>query len=142
MKYLLDTNVVRELGKTNPHKNVADWLRTVNDADLSISALTVREITKGVEKLRAKKPDVAAKLDKAVKRIFDAFEGRIWPIDRKIAAVWGEALAANEKHVDDAALAATALVQSLIVVTRNIRDFDGRGVKLVDPFRTVRKPRV
>ncbi len=42
MKYLLDTNVLRELGKTFPHKNVAAWLKSVDDADLAISALTVR----------------------------------------------------------------------------------------------------
>jgi predicted nucleic acid-binding protein len=141
MKYLLDTNVLRELGKTTPHKNVAAWLKTVDDADLSISALTVREVTKGVAKLRATKPEVAAALDIAVKTIFGAFEGRIWPIDRQVAAAWGEALGTSEKHVDDAGLAATALVHGLTVVTRNVKDFDGRGVKLVDPFKATRKQR-
>jgi predicted nucleic acid-binding protein len=53
MKYLLDTNVLRELGKTLPQKNVAAWMKTVEDCDLAISALTVREITKGVARLRA-----------------------------------------------------------------------------------------
>lgn len=57
MKYLLDTNVLRELGKTSPHKNVAAWLESVDDADLAISALTVREIVKGVAKLKTTKPD-------------------------------------------------------------------------------------
>lgn len=141
MKYLLDTNVLRELGKSTPHKNVAAWLKTVDDADLSISALTVREVTKGVARLRAAKPEVAAALDIAVKTIFDAFEGRIWPIDRQVAAAWGGALGVSEKHVDDVGLAATALVHGLTVVTRNIRDFDGRGVKLVDPFKATRKQR-
>ncbi len=55
MKYLLDTNVLRELGKTAPHKNVAAWLKSVDDADLAISALTVREIAKGVAKLEEDK---------------------------------------------------------------------------------------
>ncbi|MFG1304692.1 type II toxin-antitoxin system VapC family toxin [Xanthobacter autotrophicus] len=138
MKYLLDTNVVRELGATTPHKNVAAWFKTVDDTDLVISALTVREITKGVVKLRTTKPDAAAALDRTVAAIFDAFEGRILPIDRVVAAVWGEALAASEKHLDDVGLAATARVHGLIVVTRNIKDFDGRGVKLLDPFKASR----
>lgn len=77
MRYLLDTNVLRELGKTLPHKNVAAWLKSVDDADLAISALTVREIAKGVAKLRKTKPETAAMLDAAVSAIFDAFEGRI-----------------------------------------------------------------
>lgn len=50
MKYLIDTNILRELGKTNPHGNVAAWQKTVDDAELAISALTVREVAKGVAK--------------------------------------------------------------------------------------------
>ena len=142
MKYLLDTNVLRELGKTVPHKNVATWLKSVDDADLAISALSVREITKGIAKLRKTKPEQAATLDAAASAIFDAFEGRILPIDRPVAATWGEALAASEKHVDDAGLSATARVHGLIVVTRNVKDFDGRGVTLLDPFKASRRSRV
>ena len=136
MKYLLDTNVLRELGKTSPHKNVAAWLKSVDDADLAISALTVREIAKGVVKLRKTKPDTAAALAATVAAIFDAYDGRILPIDRAVASVWGEALGESEKHVDDAGLAATARVHGLIVVTRNVKDFDGRGVKVIDPFKS------
>lgn len=136
MKYLLDTNVLRELGKISPHKNVAAWLKSVDDADLAISALTVREIAKGVVKLRKTKPDTAAGLAATVAAIFDAFDGRILPIDRAVASVWGEALGESEKHVDDAGLAATARVHGLVVVTRNVKDFDGRGVKVIDPFKS------
>ncbi|MBI1404391.1 MAG: PIN domain-containing protein [Porphyrobacter sp.] len=136
MKYLLDTNVLRELGKTSPHKNVAAWLKSVDDADLAISALTVREIAKGVVKLRKTKPDTAAALAATVAAIFDAFDGRILPIDRAVASIWGEALGESEKHIDDAGLAATARVHGLIVVTRNVKDFDGRGVKVIDPFKS------
>lgn len=135
MKYLLDTNVLRELGKTSPHKNVAAWLRSVDDADLAISALTVREIAKGVGKLGKKKPAIAAALGATVTAIFDAFEGRILPIDRAVAARWGEMLGESEKHVDDAGLAATARVHSLVVITRNVKDFEGRGVRVIDPFK-------
>ena len=54
---------------------------------------------------------------------------------RAVAAAWGEALGESEKHVDDAGLAATARMHGLIVVTRNVKDFDGRGVKVIDPFK-------
>ncbi|CAN5319799.1 type II toxin-antitoxin system VapC family toxin [soil metagenome] len=121
MKYLLDTNVLRELGKTSPHENVVAWLKSVDDGDLAISALTVREIAKGIARLRKTKPETAVALQSAVTAIFDAFVGRILPIDRAVAAAWGEALAASEKHVDDAGLAATARVHGLIVVTETSR---------------------
>ncbi|BBK42977.1 ribonuclease VapC [Allostella vacuolata] len=135
MKYLLDTNVLRELGRTRPHANVAAWLNTVDDADLAISALTVREVTMGIEKLRGAKPVVAAALDAATATIFRAFADRIVPVDRPVAAEWGRLLAENDRHVDDTGLAATARVHGLIVVTRNARDFAHRGVRLIDPFK-------
>jgi predicted nucleic acid-binding protein len=140
MKYLLDTNVLRELGKTTPHQNVSAWLKTVDDVDLAISALTVREIAKGVAKLRKTKPDVANALAAATTTIFNAFEGRILPIDRLVAAAWGEALAISERHVDDAGLAATAKIHGLVVVTRNTKDFASRGVPLLDPFKSRLRP--
>jgi hypothetical protein len=141
MKYLLDTNIPREVGKTSPHKNVAAWLKSVDDADLAISAITVREIAKGVAKLRKAKPETASALGAVVSAIFDAFEGRIPPIDRPVAAAWGEALARSDKHVDDVGLAATARVYGLVVVTRNVDDFDGREVTVLDPFKPARGSR-
>ena len=107
----------------------------MDDADLAISALTVREIAKGVVKLRKTKRETAAALGATVTAVFDAFEERILSTDRAVAAAWGGALGENEKHVDDAGLAATARVHGLIVVTRNVKDFDGRGVKVIDPLK-------
>src|SRR5260221_4019845 len=52
MKYLLDANVFREIGKTKPHENVRAWLASVDDADLAISALTVREVANGIGSCR------------------------------------------------------------------------------------------
>ena len=95
----------------------------------------MREIAKGVAKLWKTKPETAAALDVTVSAIFDAFEGRLLPIDRPVAAAWGEALGESDKHVDDAGVAATARVHGLILVTRNVKDFDGRGVTLLDPFK-------
>ena len=120
---------------------MAAWLKSVDDADLAISALTVREIAKGVAKLRKTKPETATTLDSVVSAIFDAFEGRILPIDRPVAAAWGEALGESDKHVDDTGLAATARVHGLVIVTRNGGDFDGRGVRLIDPFEAMHRSR-
>ncbi len=136
MKYLLDTNILREIGKTAPHKHVHDWLQTVDDAELAISALTVREVTKGIAKLRKTKPDVARSLARRIDALIDAFGGRILPVDRLVATAWGEALAVSEKHIDDTGLAATATVHGLVLVTRNVKDFAKRGVTLLNPFKS------
>lgn len=135
MKFLLDTNVFREVGKQQSHAHVGAWLDTVDDADLAISALTVREVTKGVIRLRATKPQVAAALEARVATIFAAFSGRILPVDSAVAAAWGQMLAERERHIDDTALAATARVHELVLVTRNVRHVRGRGVVLLDPYK-------
>ena len=135
MKYFLDTNVFREVGKQRPHMNVRAWLNTVDDADLAISALTVREVTKGMIKLRTSKPEMAMAIEARVAIIFAAFNERILPVNRAVAAVWGEMLAQHESHSDDTALAATARIHDLILVTRNVRHVAGRGVPLLDPYK-------
>lgn len=135
MRYLLDTNVFREIGKTEPHKNVVAWLRSVDDADLAVSALTVREVTKGVVRLRTRKPAVARQIAERVAITFEAFVGRILPVDHDVAALWGELLAESEKHVDDTGIAATARAHGLILVTRNTADMAGRGATTLDPFK-------
>jgi predicted nucleic acid-binding protein len=136
MRYLLDTNVFREIGKTKPNANVAAWLDTVDDADLAISALTVREVRKGIIKLRAKKPEVADQIEMRVREVFDAFGDRVLPVTREIADLWGELLAQSNKHVDDTGLVATARVYDLTLVTRNLRHVSGRGATALDPFRS------
>ncbi len=135
MKFLLDTNVFREIGKTAPDANVAAWLNSVDDGDLAISALTVREVCKGIVKLRAKKPGIADQIEARVSAVFDAFGERILPITREVADLWGQLLAGSEKHVDDTGFAATARVHGLVLVTRNLKHVSGRGVTALDPFK-------
>lgn len=135
MKYLLDTNVLKELSRPKPNENVSAWLDKVNDSDLAISVISVREISKGIEKKRKTDQDVANALEEAANRVFTAFEGRIIPIDETIARCWGRMLAHSDKHTDDTGLAATSKVTGLVLVTRNETDFQGRGVSILNPFK-------
>jgi len=139
MRFLLDTNVFREIGKTEPQTNVAAWLHTVDDVDLAISALTVREVRKGIVKLAVKKPDVAKLIEERVRETFDAFGHRILPVTREIADLWGDLLAQSDKHTDDTGLVATARIHGLTLVTRNLDDVSGRGATALDPFKRVPK---
>lgn len=135
MRYLLDTNVLKELGKPKPHENVAAWFDSVDDADLAISAISLREIWKGIARMRQKDEARAATLEAAAGSITRAFEGRILPIDEVVAKKWGELLAESDKNIDDTGIAATAAVRGLIVVTRNERDFNSRRVDVLNPFK-------
>jgi toxin FitB len=53
-----------------------------------------------------------------------------------VAELWGESLAVTEKHIDDAGLAATARSYRLVLVTRSIKDLIGRGVPLLNPYKS------
>lgn len=140
MKYLLDTNVFREIGRHDPHPHVRAWLQRVDDDALAISVLTVREVVYGIEKLRQRNQEVADQIAIRVQPVFLAFAGRILPIDGAVAEIWGAMLADSGRHRDDAALAATAQRYDLVLVTRNLADFTGRGVSLLDPFRPMTDP--
>ena len=67
------------------------------------------------------------------------FSPRILSVNATVAECWGEILAANAKSGNtrpaiDALIAATAKVDDLVLVTRNVRDMEGMGVKLLNPF--------
>jgi len=128
-------NVFREIGRTDPDANVAGWLHGINDAELAISALTVREVRKGIVKQRARKPSIADEINARIAEAFAAFGERVLPVTREIADLWGALLGASEKHVDDTGLAATARVHGLVLVTRNLRHVAGRGVATLAPFK-------
>jgi predicted nucleic acid-binding protein len=135
VKYLLDTNVLREMHPRG-HKNVRLWLATIDDSELCISALTIKEIQEGIAREHTRRPtqqtlDAQDRLDALVQ----VYRDRIISIDREIAAEWGRLVGTKAKHNDDMALAATARVRGLVLVTRNVADFQGRGVEVLDPFK-------
>lgn len=66
--------------------NVEAWLATIDDPDLAVSVITVREVWKGIEKKRATDTALAATLEAAAERIFAAFQGRILSVDEAAAA--------------------------------------------------------
>lgn len=134
MSYLLDTNVLREC-RRGGHRNVLSWLKTVDDTDLFISALSIREIRVGIEKKRKRAPKAAAALDERLSAILSDYGDRVLPVDTDVAQEWARLIADKDRHRDDLALAATAKLYGLTLVTRNVRDFEGRGVSLLDPFK-------
>ena len=54
--FLLDTNVITELRRPRPDPAVIAWIQSVDDLDLFISAVTIREIQAGIEITRAQDP--------------------------------------------------------------------------------------
>lgn len=131
--YLLDTNVVSELRKPKPHGAVLAWVQAARDVDLHVSAVTVGEIQAGIEITReqdaAKADELTAWLDQMARAY------NLLPMDAAIFREWARLMhRRSDTLYEDAMIAATARVHGLTVVTRNVSDFKGFDVPLLNPF--------
>ncbi|MFM7087205.1 MAG: type II toxin-antitoxin system VapC family toxin [Cyanobium sp.] len=137
--YLLDTNLVSELrkvkaGKANP--GVAAWADAVEAGLLFISAVTLHELELGVLLMERRDPGQGALLRQWLDlAVLPAFTGRILPIDDAVARRSAALHVPDPRPFRDGLIAATALVHSLVVVTRNLSDFEATGVRLLNPWR-------
>jgi predicted nucleic acid-binding protein len=135
LSYLLDTNVISELRKGDrAEPSVSTWFAGVAEEEIFLSVLTIGEVRRGVESVRRRDPDSAARLDSWLARLTEAHSDRIVPVDRAIAEEWGRMSVPDPLPVVDGLLAATAKILGLTFVTRNIADVEGTGVELLDPF--------
>lgn len=134
MTYLLDTNVVSEIGKSRPDPRVRAWFADASDESLHLSVLVLGEIRRGVERLRTRDPGQASALDGWLMTVEDQFSERTFHVDAPIAHAWGRINAADPVPGVDGLLAATALVHGLVVVTRDTDPFERAGVPFIDPW--------
>ena len=139
MKYLLDTNVVSELRKVGDGKadaNVVAWAGAQDTASLCISAITILELERGILGVQRRDAAQGARLRAWLEnQVRPAFVGRILSIDDAIATRCAHLHIPDRRNEADALIAATALVLGLTVVTRNIKDFEGAGVVVLDPWQ-------
>jgi toxin FitB len=136
--YLLDTNVVSELRKPKPHGAVLQWIQEAADTELHISAVTIGEIQAGIELTRQQDEAKAAELDQWLELVAASFN--ILPMDAAAFREWARLMhRASDTVYEDAMIAATAKLNKLTVVTRNVADFKPFGVKVHNPFATPRK---
>jgi predicted nucleic acid-binding protein len=131
--YLLDTNVISELRRIRPHGAVLAWLHTVDDAALHLSAVSIGEIQAGIETTRRKDQAKAADIEAWLDDVSETFN--VISMDSRTFRCWARLMhRKSDNLIEDAMIAATALVHNLIVVTRNVRDFQVFEVATLDPF--------
>lgn len=139
MSFLLDTNVISELIKPSPDETVVGWLDETDEDRLFLSAVTLAEVFRGIERLphgrRRRSLDEWLRDDMLVR-----FEGRLLPIDLAVAEAWGQVTAQCEVAgrpigILDAFIAATARVHGLQLATRNVKDFEATEVPTVNPWK-------
>ncbi|NJL26578.1 MAG: type II toxin-antitoxin system VapC family toxin [Thermoanaerobaculia bacterium] len=131
--YLLDTNVVSELRRPRPHGAVMAWLEATPDEALHLSAVTLGELQAGVELTREQDPLKASEIESWIDRVAQAWN--VLPVDGRIFRTWAKLMhRRSDDLLEDALIAATAIVHRLVVVTRNVRDFAVFGVETLDPW--------
>lgn len=135
---ILDTNVVSEPLRPEPEPAVLAWLDAQAPATLYLTSITLAELLAGVAALPAGRR--RNKLGQALtEQVLPLFEGRVLAFDMPAAHAYapvqsGAQAAGNPISFADAAIAAIAGAHGYAVATRNVRDFKGTGVEVIDPW--------
>lgn len=134
--YLLDTNVLsetRRMHRADP--NVWAWSQAIPADNFFLSAGTILEIEQGILLIeRRDKRQAALFADWLRNRVLPQFEGRILAFDTAVALRCAQLHVPDPHPERDSMIAATALVHSLVIATRNVSDFQATGVGLLSPW--------
>lgn len=139
MSYLVDTNCISELAKSEPDKNVVQWFANHNELDLYLSVITIGELRKGIEKLPSSKRK--RRLNHWINEdLLHRFKNRVLEITLTEINQWGKILGKAERMgrplpAIDALIAATAIAYDFAVVTRNTKAMKASGVELINPWK-------
>jgi toxin FitB len=134
---VLDTNVVSELMRPEPAPGVARWVRERDRRELRTTAITVAEVRYGIARLpdgRRKQALLAAADD-----VFAAFADQVLPVDTAAAEQYSVIASSCERAGKpiagfDALIAAVCRSRSAALATRNVSDFNGTGIEVIDPW--------
>ena len=136
--WLLDTNILSELRKPRPLAQLTSWLAHEPLERLYVSSVTLAEIRFGIESTpgTAKRVELIEWLEQGLRPMF---EQRVQPVSEDIMLRWRVLVEAGRKsgHTfsqPDLIIAATALHHGLILVTRDVSDYEPTGAQLFNPW--------
>lgn len=136
MRYLLDTNVISD-ARLKRSPALMTWLRGQEIGDLALSVITMLELERGVRRRERSDPASARPLrlwlDEDVRPMVG---GRVLAVDEQTAITTAALHVPDPMPEMDALIAATAIVHDLTLVTRNTKDFQRTGVRLLDPWES------
>ena len=134
MTYLVDANVLSEATKPSPEPKVLEWLRA-NEAELAVDPIILGEIRFGIDRM-----PLGQRRERLELWFPEGIENLVClPIDAATGIRWAKLLAqlratGRAMPFKDSLIAATALAYGLTVATRDTRDFQQAGLKVIDPF--------
>lgn len=134
--YLLDTNVVSELRLHRARRSpaVQAWAQTQVDGQLFLSVVTKFELEIGELRIARGDPVQAARLRDWRLQLLAQFAGRVLPFTETTTPFCAALHVPDPRSFRDAMIVATALEHGFTVVTRNVADFAGTGVRLFNPW--------
>lgn len=137
--FLVDTNVLSEFSRRGePDPRVKSWVKAAAPGSLYASVLTLAEIRRGIEILPASKR--RTQLEHWLEsELLESFDANVLPVTKAIADRWAVLSAGAQKRgtplsIIDGLIAATALEHELTLVTRNVKDFAGLEVIVLNPW--------
>ena len=139
---ILDTHVVSEPLKAAPDTAVLDWLNAQEPQTLFLTTVNLAELLAGAELLPAGRRRDAL-VQALTSQVVVLFGGRILSLDVKAANAFAETNASAQAQGNpigfaDCTIAAIARANGFALATRNLRDFKGAGVSLIDPWAFVK----
>ena len=137
---ILDTNVISELMREEPHKNVKEWVAAHKPTELSLTTIAIAEIQKGLARLAKGKRRNTLENNFSI-FVAEAFNDRIYSFDEEAAYIYGKIVEKREKegfNTDAVDLMIGAIVksQNASIATRNTKDFEGCGIKIINPWES------
>lgn len=130
--YLVDTSIVSEARRGTAE--AVSWLRSVNPLSVYLSALTLGEVMRGIALKQKADPRAAAHLAEWLRKLRHDHLDRILPVTDEISVEWGRIAAIRPRGDVDGLIAATAIVHDLILVTRNVKDFEDTDATVINPW--------
>ncbi|KGN36080.1 type II toxin-antitoxin system VapC family toxin [Knoellia subterranea] len=134
---VLDTNLVSEVLRSEPNPGVVDWLRGVPHPVRRLSAITVGELLQGVFVLpEGRRRD---QVHAGVEGVLLTFSGKVLDVDARSAPYFAE-IRARRRHTGrpirtaDAWIAAVCRRWDVPLATRNVKDFEGTGIAVINPW--------
>lgn len=138
MAFLLDTNVISETVRPKPEPRVLEWLEHQSPEELYLSAMTIGELMRGACKVKekARRDRLTTWIEEDLRR---QFETRLLPFNDSSARIWGELMGNGDRtgktpSAFDAQIAAIAMDRGLVLVTRNVTDFDKFELEILNPW--------